>query len=119
MLITLALFSQNLVAQEEASWKVLPKVCLVDSFSQQCKMQLSISLSAISSDDYCIFQDQNLLGCWPAKQQQMTLEIIFVQETVLSLRNKKGVTLLEQTLLVKARREPKLRRRIKQPWSLF
>jgi hypothetical protein len=82
-------------------------------------MQLQVTVKNINEPKYCLFQDDKLLGCWEKHQLAITVPVIVTQRTVISLRNMLGHTLLTQTLSVKARRERKLRRRIKQPWSLF
>lgn len=118
LLLSLSFISQSLLANSP-EWQVLPKVCLVDVFNQECQMQLQITVKNIQQPSYCLFQDDKLLGCWKSDHTSITVPITFTQRTVLSLRNLQGQTKLEQTLTVKARRERKLRRRIKQPWSLF
>lgn len=116
--LSLIFFSQSVLA-DSPEWQVLPQICLVDSFSEECSMQLQITVKNIHEPKYCLFQDEKLLGCWDIAQRSITVPVIITQRTVISLRNLQGQTLLKQILSVKARRERKLRRRIKQPWSLF
>lgn len=113
------IFISHSISADSPEWQLLPQVCLVDSFAEECRMQLQITVKNIDEPKYCLFQDEKLLGCWEIAQMSITVPVSFTQRTVISLRNIQGKTLLKRLLSVKARREKKQRRRIKQPWSLF
>lgn len=103
----------------QPKWEVNPKVCLTNKLSDSCKMLLHIALSDLPTGNYCLYQDDRLLRCFRLESDYLEQNISYQEKTLLSLKNEAGQALLSQQLVVKARQNQTVKRRVRQPWSLF
>lgn len=101
------------------SWRIEPRVCVASTLSDACEMIINVTLEGLPPGNYCLFQDDIELGCWQANVKISDQKLRYNHRTMISLRNQNGTALLEQQLVVKARQSNNVRRRIRQPWSLF
>lgn len=101
------------------SWKINPKVCLASEMVDQCEMILKISFADLPAGEYCLYQDDVKIECFAMRNPPSQQKISYRQTTQLSLRNEAGTELLSQRLTVKARQRQAVKRRVRQPWSLF
>lgn len=101
------------------TWKVNPKVCLIKSLSETCNMLLQIALSDLPSGKYCLYQNDRKLRCFEVDDTYFEQTVSYNDNALLSLRDQSGKALLSQQLTVKARQNQTVKRRVRQPWSLF
>ncbi|GAB2692788.1 DUF3019 domain-containing protein [Aliiglaciecola aliphaticivorans] len=101
------------------SWRVQPKVCIVENLGDTCEMVLTLKFENLAPGTYCYYQGQTRLNCWTGAAVNKTLIIRFIEETTLYLKSDNGKVILSHQLDIKARASKKRVRRVRQPWSLF
>lgn len=113
------LFASQPASAISPSWIINPKVCLASEIADQCEMLLKITFADLPAGEYCLFQDGIEIKCFAMQKAPSQQKIRYRETTSLSLRDEYGIELLHQKLSVKARQRQTVKRRVRQPWSLF
>lgn len=101
------------------AWTIQPNVCIAENAGEQCQIILNINTQNIPEGVHCLFLDSRQLACAEQGSFPDNIKIILKQNTLLELKNRQNHTLLSQTLSIKYQQRPPMRRRIRNPWSIF
>ncbi|WP_158966385.1 DUF3019 domain-containing protein [Paraglaciecola sp. L3A3] len=100
-------------------WTVQPNVCIAKSVGDSCQITITITAHNIPSGEHCLYLDNQQISCISASVFKQKAQISLVHNTRLELKNQKQETILSKQLSIKYQDAPPLRRRIRNPWSLF
>ncbi|MDP4536052.1 DUF3019 domain-containing protein [Alkalimonas collagenimarina] len=120
--LLLALLWTGGVAAEECStdlcWSAMPVVCISSEQGGGCEAELAIAWSSPEPVDLCLYLADELLTCWPSQQRgQWRASLQWPEQAMLSLRSAEHIVAYETLKTVS--RQPKRRRRLVAPWSVF
>lgn len=118
MVILSLLFCSHFAAALPA-WYVRPTVCISDGADSLCKMAIELSFEGLDDQQHCIYLDDQLVTCWIGGRDLKPIQVALRQDSELRLTDARGDVLLRQPITVKSRQTKPLRRRVRQPWSVF
>lgn len=100
-------------------WTILPTECVAQVDQPNCTMEVQLSYGSLTDKEYCIALGNEHLGCWATSGLPRKLTVTLLASTPLVLKNKGRSVIASQTLSVKYLRPKTLRRRVRNPWSIF
>lgn len=99
-------------------WSASPMLCIASAQGERCEAELKVVWSSSEPIDLCLYLAEEALSCWQQQQQgQWSSRLIWPEQATLSLRDAEQV-FLDETLITVSR-QPKRRRRLVAPWSVF
>lgn len=99
-------------------WSASPMVCIASAQGERCEADLHVVWSSPVPVDLCLYLADEALSCWQQQHQgQWASRLIWPEQAILSLRDAEQV-FLDETLKTVSR-QPKRRRRLVAPWSVF
>lgn len=102
-----------------ANWLIQPSVCITNDLGDECRFRLSITTENIPKGNLCLYLNQVIISCSQRGFKNEEVLILIKNNAVLELKDHNQRTLLSEKLLIKYQKVPTLRRRIRNPWSLF
>ncbi|NTS76076.1 DUF3019 domain-containing protein [Catenovulum sp. SM1970] len=121
LLLTVMLYfltSSVFAASDRSLLKIKPQKCIALHQGQTCYQTLSIEALVPSNEEYCIFQNNQEISCWHARQHQFEFEFEATQSQMFELRHKvSGQTLAESKVTVAW--VYKSKRKSASGWRLF
>ncbi|MDU0353889.1 DUF3019 domain-containing protein [Paraglaciecola aquimarina] len=119
ILLTISfLYHLDAVAQTP-QWTVQPSVCITNSIGSSCQLTIKITTQNLPANKHCIFLDGQQIQCSINGYSGQNVTLNIKQAARLELRNHNQQTVLTQTLSIKYQNVPTMRRRIRNPWSIF
>ncbi|MDC8831589.1 DUF3019 domain-containing protein [Alteromonas gilva] len=107
------------VLANDVSFSVSPSECITAEKGDVCAMSLSIVYPRLSPGDYCVILNDTSLGCWQYANLPESLDVKIETESVLSLVDEDNTFRTSTLLKLRYRSATMLRRRVRNPWSLF
>lgn len=99
-------------------WSASPVLCIASEQGGRCEAELNVVWTSSKPMDLCLYLAEEALNCWQQQQQgQWNSRLIWPEQASLTLRDTEQVY-LDETLKTISR-QPKRRRRLMAPWSLF
>lgn len=121
MLLLALLWAGGVAAQEcstDLCWSAMPVVCISSEQGDVCEAELTITWRSPVPVDLCLYLADELLTCWPEQQHgQWRSPVQWPEQAMLSLRSAEHIVAYETLKTVS--RQPKRRRRLVAPWSVF
>lgn len=104
---------------QSRTWEIKPSVCVTALPEQVCEMQISMILPQQLQGQHCLFSNDEEVICWQQPPLEYAFTLALSEDAQLELRDASRGAVFTQLLQVKARNRGRLRRRIRQPWSIF
>jgi hypothetical protein len=122
LVLTFSLTSLSVFASEGVNFVVRPKLCVLTDGEEQCRDTLELSWTSAEATSVCLFQtDKTLpLRCWENESEGKHLVSISTAENIeFQLREVDNRSLLVVEQFEVLHDQPQLRRRKRNPWSIF
>ncbi|MCC5827269.1 DUF3019 domain-containing protein [Alkalimonas sp.] len=104
--------------ETDLCWSASPVLCIASVQGERCEAELKVVWSSPEPVDLCLYLADEALSCWQQQQQgQWSSHLIWPEQASLTLRDTDKVYLDE--MLKTVSRQPKRRRRLVAPWSVF
>lgn len=102
---------------------ISPQLCITHQNNTSCDISLELTWTGIQSEMVCIISNQTTTPLWcseTANEQSLTLHVNTDQDIHFRLIAKNSQQILAETSFkVTQMSEPQVRRRYRNPWSLF
>jgi len=104
---------------EDDAFSVTPSECIAAEQGDECVMSVTLHYPPLPNDRYCLTLNSEPLGCWPHSAMPGTVKVTLKEESELSLVRESNTYQASVILTLRYRSASMLRRRVKNPWSLF
>ncbi|MGB0213882.1 MAG: DUF3019 domain-containing protein [Alteromonas oceani] len=105
---------------EDDAFSATPSECIAAEQGDECVMSVSLNYPPLLNDKYCLtLNGGEPLGCWPHNGMPDAMKVTLKEESELSLMRKQNTHHGSVILTLRYRSAAKLRRRVRNPWSLF
>lgn len=103
----------------EPEFAVTPSECIAAEKGQPCELEIHFTYPRLDNKDYCLFVNEQRQGCWRPNKLPTTMSLSVSQTSKLTLSDKQGEFSVSTMLNIKYRSSRALRRRVRNPWSVF
>lgn len=111
------------VANEVSKLQLTPEICITGDESQACQIRVELHWQLVKNELVCILSDSNTQPNWCSEtleQHSITLNISTVSDIHFVLVSKATNQILAGAKLkITSTSQPQVRRRYRNPWSLF
>lgn len=108
---------------EESKLKLTPEICITGDENQACEIHVELQWQLAKNELVCILSDNNAYPKWCSEsleQHKMTLSVSTQSDIHFVLVSKEtNQTLAGAKLKITSTSQPQVRRRYRNPWSLF
>lgn len=118
LLLTLSTILAPVEAVEN-EFAATPSECIATEKGDLCVMAVALTYPALRAGEYCLTLNDESLGCWPHSTMPGTVKITLKEESELRLVSESPVYHASVILTLRYRSASMLRRRVRNPWSLF
>ncbi|NVK55932.1 MAG: DUF3019 domain-containing protein [Alteromonadaceae bacterium] len=107
------------VLADNHTFSVSPSECVAAEKGDVCTMSLALDYPLLAPGDYCVLLNDTSLGCWQYTNLPESLDVELQSESVLTLVDENSTFRTSALLKLRYRSATMLRRRVRNPWSLF
>ena len=104
---------------EDDAFSATPSECIAAEKGDECVMSVTLHYPPLPNDRYCLTLNSEPLGCWAHSAMPGEVTVTLEEESKLSLERESKTYQATVILTLRYRSASKLRRRVKNPWSLF
>tara|TARA_B100000408_G_scaffold120386_1_gene99697 strand:- start:80 stop:409 length:330 start_codon:yes stop_codon:yes gene_type:complete len=104
---------------EDDAFSATPSECIAAEKGDECVMSVTLHYPPLPDDKYCLRLNREPLGCWPYSAMPGAVKVTLKEESELSLVRESNTYQASVILTLRYRSASMLRRRVKNPWSLF
>ncbi|MCH7423747.1 MULTISPECIES: DUF3019 domain-containing protein [Shewanella] len=108
---------------EESKLKLTPEICITGDENQACEIRVDLQWQLAKNELVCILSDNNAYPKWCSEsleQHEITLNVSTLNDIHFVLVSKDtNQTLAGAKLKITSTSQPQVRRRYRNPWSLF
>lgn len=119
LLPILCCFYTVCAAQTPNQFNVTPSQCVASEQGELCQLTVSLHYPQLANKEYCLKLDEESQGCWHKSELPLSMNISIIEPTSLTLSDKQGDFSVSVMLNIKYRNAGNLRRRVRNPWSVF
>lgn len=107
------------VKANENTFSATPSECVTTKKGALCVMTVALTYPPLTADQYCLMLNRQQQGCWLRGRMPDAIKVELKQDSTLSLISKADDYHESVLLTLRYRSASMLRRRVKNPWSLF
>ncbi|WP_161629215.1 DUF3019 domain-containing protein [Shewanella decolorationis] len=110
-------------SNEESTLKLTPEICITGDENQACEIRIELQWRLAKNELVCILSDNNAYPKWCSEspeQHEITMNVSTLSDIHFVLVSKEtNQTLAGAKLKITSTSQPQVRRRYRNPWSLF